>query len=376
MSEYQYYEFQSLDRALTEEELRKMRSLSSRAKVTPYNASFEYHYGDFRADPIKLLINHYDAFFYIANWGNTRLAFRFPKNQINSSAINPYCVKQHIVLSEIDNFIIVDINLYEEEGSRDWIEGEEWLSSLVRLRDDLMQDDYRVLYLAWLKYSSDCTCQIDETTLEPPVPAGLNELTPALNDFIEICEINPYLVKSAALQSEKQPAAIDLSIAINDLSRNECDDYLIKVLNGEKNLHSELRKKLMSLLPTSTVQIKQPPTRTIQQLLSEADNLQHLENQKLVQEIEKKRKQELQQMASRKVEIWSYIDELIQKSQAKYYNEAVELLIKLNELSLFEGTQDNFQNQLETKVIFPYKRKTSLMKKIKQASNLYVRQVY
>jgi hypothetical protein len=43
MSEYQYYEFQALDRALTPQEQKKLQALSSRAQVTPHRASFVYH---------------------------------------------------------------------------------------------------------------------------------------------------------------------------------------------------------------------------------------------------------------------------------------------------------------------------------------------
>ena len=35
MSEYQYYEFQAIDRPLTEKEMRELRSYSTRARITP-----------------------------------------------------------------------------------------------------------------------------------------------------------------------------------------------------------------------------------------------------------------------------------------------------------------------------------------------------
>ncbi len=42
MSEYQYYEFQAIDRPLTEEQQAYMRSLSSRVELTPTQAVFTY----------------------------------------------------------------------------------------------------------------------------------------------------------------------------------------------------------------------------------------------------------------------------------------------------------------------------------------------
>jgi len=35
MSEYQYYEFQALDRPLTQPQMRELRGFSTRAKITP-----------------------------------------------------------------------------------------------------------------------------------------------------------------------------------------------------------------------------------------------------------------------------------------------------------------------------------------------------
>jgi len=50
MSEYQYYEFRSIDNPLTKNQKKEIHSLSSRAEVSSRKASFVYHYGDFCGD--------------------------------------------------------------------------------------------------------------------------------------------------------------------------------------------------------------------------------------------------------------------------------------------------------------------------------------
>jgi hypothetical protein len=45
MSEYQYYEFQALDRILTKTEQSYIESLSSRVELSPTKAAFTYSYG-------------------------------------------------------------------------------------------------------------------------------------------------------------------------------------------------------------------------------------------------------------------------------------------------------------------------------------------
>ncbi|MFM7880301.1 MAG: hypothetical protein ACKO8H_00005, partial [Microcystis panniformis] len=93
MSEYQYYEFQAIDRTLTQEERAAISQLSSRVKPTATSAIFTYSYGDFSGSPEKILAQYFDVMYYIANWGTQQLMFRFPKSLIDREAIEPYCVK-------------------------------------------------------------------------------------------------------------------------------------------------------------------------------------------------------------------------------------------------------------------------------------------
>lgn len=50
MSEYQYYEFQAIDRPLSEQQMRKLRSFSTRAHVTPTGLVNDYGFGSFKGD--------------------------------------------------------------------------------------------------------------------------------------------------------------------------------------------------------------------------------------------------------------------------------------------------------------------------------------
>jgi hypothetical protein len=51
MSEYQFYEFQAIDRPLSPKDQKYVQSLSSRVKLTASNVQFLYNYGDFRSKP-------------------------------------------------------------------------------------------------------------------------------------------------------------------------------------------------------------------------------------------------------------------------------------------------------------------------------------
>jgi hypothetical protein len=80
VSEYQYYEFRTLDRPLTAEQQQRLRALSSRAEISATRLINVYSFGDFRGDPGRLLEEYFDAYLYAANWGTRELAFRLPRH--------------------------------------------------------------------------------------------------------------------------------------------------------------------------------------------------------------------------------------------------------------------------------------------------------
>jgi hypothetical protein len=131
MSEYQYYEFHALDRALTPQEQATLQALSSRAHITPHGASFVYHYGDFRGDPEAILAKYFDAMLYIANWGTWQVMFRFPKGLVERSWFEPYEVDDAIAVSTTPHHLILNIEIQDEGGIMGWVEGEGWLPRLL-----------------------------------------------------------------------------------------------------------------------------------------------------------------------------------------------------------------------------------------------------
>jgi hypothetical protein len=73
MSEYQYYEFQALDRPLDEREMGELRAVSTRAIITATRFVNHYEWGDLKADPSAWMETYFDAFLYLANWGTHEL---------------------------------------------------------------------------------------------------------------------------------------------------------------------------------------------------------------------------------------------------------------------------------------------------------------
>ena len=90
VSEYQYYEFRAVDRALTTREIGELRTISSRAVISRTSFSNYYTFGDLKADPRESLTRYFDASIYFANWMFVDLAFRYSKNAIDVASIRRY----------------------------------------------------------------------------------------------------------------------------------------------------------------------------------------------------------------------------------------------------------------------------------------------
>ena len=91
MSEYQYFEFQAVDRPLTQKEMDELREYSSRAQITPTRFVNEYNWGNFKGDSDEWMEKYFDAFLYMANWGSRRLDLRVPKKLLDPDTVPKYC---------------------------------------------------------------------------------------------------------------------------------------------------------------------------------------------------------------------------------------------------------------------------------------------
>lgn len=90
------------------------------------------------------------------------------------------------------------------------------MDSLLPLRDKLLRGDTRPLYLGWLARLGNE--ELGDDDIEPPMPAGLQTLTPAQTALTEFLLIDPDRLAAAAGAS---PALPD-----RDTMDPELDDWL------------------------------------------------------------------------------------------------------------------------------------------------------
>jgi hypothetical protein len=149
MSEYQYYEFQAIDRPLTAKEQGELRSYSTRARITATSFINDYPWGSFKGNSDLWMEKYFDAFLYLANWGTRVLKLRLPSSLLSVEDVRTYCYTDLALATEKDGKIILSF-VSEEEPNGEWEEGENWLSSIIPVRSELARGDHRCLYLAWL----------------------------------------------------------------------------------------------------------------------------------------------------------------------------------------------------------------------------------
>ena len=142
MSEYQYYEFQAIDRPLTKEEMAEVRALSTRATITPTRFENEYHWGNFKGDPLAMVERYYDAFLYLANWGTHQLMLRLPRSVLDPETASRYCMEEEAFSMHLTREHVI-LTFDSDDKPEDWEEGEGWLAALVPLRADIAASDLR-----------------------------------------------------------------------------------------------------------------------------------------------------------------------------------------------------------------------------------------
>jgi hypothetical protein len=124
MSEYQFIHFLAIDRPLNEKQLDFMQRQSTRAEITSWEFTNEYHFGDFHGNAKEMLRRGYDIHLHYANFGIRRLMIRMPaglpcdRNTFKAYRIK-YCVEWIADKNGIGGILDIqpeaDAETYEED---------------------------------------------------------------------------------------------------------------------------------------------------------------------------------------------------------------------------------------------------------------------
>ncbi len=380
MSEYQYYEFQAIDRPLTAKEMAEVRSYSTRARITATSFINDYSWGSFKGDEDAWMEKYFDAFLYFANWGTHLFKLRLPSRLLDLDTADLYCPGGAAFASEKNGKVILTF-VSEDEGGDDWVEGEGCLSSLISVRAEIARGDLRALYLGWLLCLQ--SRELDDEDEEPPVPPGLGQLSASLESLVDFLRIDHDLLEVAAKASppiaQASPKRGEIREWIEKLPHREKDDLLARFIAGEEPaLAMELMRRFMERGDKKnwgeSAGVKK---RTVAELLQAAEDLtdkrRELASKKAAEEKARRARDEeiarakhLDNIAGKEPELWNRIETLIATKQPKRYDRAVELLMDLRDLAVRQGKRKEFGARLDA-LRASHDRKTSFIKRTGKA---------
>ena len=401
MSEYQYYEFRAVDQTLTDQQLRELRAISTRAHITTTSFTNEYHWGDFKGDPRKMMFQYFEAFLYFANWGTRRLMFRLPADLVDVKAIKQYCTSEAFSLEVKGGHAVVEFYFGDDGGGEDWDTEFDWewdrnddeegfgaggaLEPFLPVREALIEGDLRALYLGWL--ASVREHEVDDNAPEPPVPPGMKELPAPLRTLAEFLRVDSDLLDAAAEASAPAPGSSapgrkELADRIAGLPETERNVLLLDLASGEvARARRTLMKRLRDEAPKSDASTRATgPRRTAGQLLAAAEARAEERRQKDAARRAKERaKREaaaaaarekyIDDLTGRQEETWEHVEALIVSKLPKHYDEAVKLLADLRDVSMRDKTLRSFETRVRA-LTDRHAKKPTLIERLRKAKML------
>jgi hypothetical protein len=373
MSEYQYYEFLALDQPLTDKQRAELRSLSTRAEISATRFVNEYHWGNFTGDPRMMMERYFDAFLYLANWGTRHLMFRLPREVLDTETVDLYCYTDAASLLETKDHLIV--SLYADRDPDDYWEAAGRLAAMVQARSDLAAGDLRLLYMGWLlAVQSD---DVDDADTEPPVPAGMRELSAPLRALADFLDIDQDLLAVAAEASPdtREEDHGGLADWIASLQAKEKDALLARVLSGEgAAVQALLSRRFRRACGGNAAAAA---TRTAAELWKAAGD-RKAAREKAEEERQREQKareaatkaaaydRHLDELATRQEAAWEQADTLIETKNPRDYDFAVTLLSDLRALAERRGETAAFTSRFLA-LREQHQRKPSLQERFDKA---------
>ena len=339
MSEYQFVHFLARDRPLDDKQLEYMGRQSSRAEITPWEFTSEYHWGDFHGDAEGMLRRGYDVHLRYANFGVRRLMIRLPAglpcDRKTFAAFRGEGGVEWLADKKGKGGILA-IEPEADAGTYDdMYDAESALAAIAPVREELIGGDLRALYVAWL------ATNFDGESLEPPVPAGLGKLTPALEAMADFYEVGDDLLAAAAERSpalpggsrgSPHPAADDsLGAWIAGQSKDDLQQLVRRLLGNDA---TATRAETLARIRDESGKASWPlvePTRTLAELRELADAQGDKRESREKQAEEAKRRKRLAAISANPAKAIKSIERLAGERSVASYKQAAEELADLRD---------------------------------------------
>ena len=345
MSEYQYIEFRAIDGPVSDKNLEYMQKQSSRAEITPWSFTNEYHYSDFRGNVLEMLRRGYDMHLHYANFGIRTLMVRLPSGLPNEQAAAPYLDSENLTLhrDKTGRGCILEISPSYEPGTlEDLWDLDVWLPRMLDIRSELIEGDLRPLFIARLGADYDSYHDPAETK-EAPLPAGMGKLSAAQLTLAKFYGLDRATLAAAAQGAPPLPANSGLKVSpqqwLQGQSPARKDAWLAGLLSED---HAAVRPELVQAYRDDQPATAWPVVetgRTLEQLGAAAAETRQDMKAKAAAKREQERQQRLAKIAKDPDATLKQVDELVSTFSTSGYEEASKLLAELLEARPADGAK-------------------------------------
>jgi hypothetical protein len=288
-------------------------------------------------------------------------------------------------VTQTTDHVILRFRWDDDEGD-DWIEGEGLLDPLIDTRGELAAGDLRLLYLGWLlkvqlggddDYGEDDEDDDEDLAdeAEPPVPAGLKDLSDSLAAVAKFLKIDDDLIAVAARASGPLAQASDDGIAdwVTALPASDKDKLLTMVAQGEGTQAEALLVRQFRRESRPAGAAAASTGRTASELLAAAEARRAAREEAEARAREEARarraaehaaahERHLEKLAGCKDKAWQQVGQLTMFSKPKEYDQATQLLQDLHVIAQREDDIAAFAARLR-ELRTRYAKRPSLMER-------------
>ena len=365
MSEYQYYKFERLDGYLDAKARQALRAISSRAEISATCFQVYYHYSGLKAEPTELMLKYFDIGFYFADWGSIDAYIKLPAGTIPDALLGFSSDGLYVYESDEWQLLIFSIEEYYEYFDNEY--ADDFFQHLASIRGELMQGNWRLLYLMWLK-----ECDFNEE-LEgiPLIQFNFEHLSEEVQAFATLYDIPLAWVKALAMVLSAQPShqakqvQFQFDAWLHNLTGAEKNTLLTTLFEqGQLTRHQALamtRKESANKGETYqhwlTPDVISPFIEQAQSQLRQ-EQAEALAKKMAIEKAEKEKA--LTDIYNRRGRYWQQAQEQADRTCASGYDAASGYLQQLNEAYQFKGDSPAFEQRFKHFVVANKNRKALL----------------
>ncbi len=355
MSEYQYYEFQAVDRPLSSAQQRELRALSTRARITATSFVNHYEWGDFKGDPARLMEQVFDLHLYLATWGTRVFSMRLPRRMIDTAVVEACLIDDEIASIRVVGENIVIAIARDELEFEDWDDGSGWLGALAPLRSGILNGDLRLFYLVWLM-ALEAGMAADDA-VEPAI--DLSPLSGALEAFAEFFAIDRDLIDAAIVEDgapKDESGNAQAHALIQALPERGKAALLIDLFDGnDPHLAAGFRRRIREQLGEPLSEARRRTGGDLRQAARDVlgrrrrREAERAAAERRRKELERAREeqQRLEALKQRGEAAWTDVEAAIALRNAPGYDKAAALLTDLKIVAQEPGNMAVFRHRLE-----------------------------